>query len=1765
MVSKNNQHYRQQQLAKQCQHYGLRKFSFGLASVLLGTTLYFGSNEAVAKAAVTPTDNNNEVQQTKGQQAPLQSQKEVTLKADPASTQNNNSSIGQDTLQESTGEEKMTPVRPHADSSSNEAHQDWVLQSDHDTLSLNQPTVSLTWQISNFKKGDVYSLHIPQGDLYQNNGVSVNPLPAGLGTSRLTKNEDGSYTITNTFTSNATTGGISQGITIAAKPNSKIIENGKIAKVLTMEKNGESIGSYSIYEDIEPTMSISTFKRMNPTPDNQKQILVNQDYSYSADVTVPFRDAVYHYGKVDLTLNVPSNFQINIAQTMQQFMNTNRDDGYSKVESISQASAGAPVIFKGLQIGNDHSLTIVGQFKMASPTEDQTLMAKASNAVWTLNGGKQIQVAVPTWGDTILGNETQLPDGNLFTGEVTNAYPRKANADYSYQDTVPLSSPVDIGTGSYDTDHYINRIEINNPSAYNFNNIHYAATFSDGYSVDKLTFNGDPSWPTELRGHTFVLPGRIKVTYQDGSSEVVEESNNTYEINPNKNLAKVEWIDGLASGKSAWLYVSGRVAAKKENGQPMQVGDKLTASITLTSDPAKPEFTETSPIGWSKTQTVVQRVTTPWTFQLSNEQDEYNAGSTRVGYFNVQIPQGLDNADLVNPHIYYVLPTTIKLNLNRFKGQYYSAGANNRDESIPFKVSAYHVNGRTVVEYDGTGLTIPGYTAINNYFNWYDLRNDLPNMSSDGYVFVSADGLQVKSTNNNPLATADQLAMLKDADANHTFQVGKFTVAVESATGLAIVENAQGNTDNGLTQSGHSDDKGSTQMTFTTGMVYNPKEDSTIHNVVVVATLPKDNTATSFNFNLNKNGATVVSAITGEALPVGSYEILYSTQPGKTSNEKTDLSSYVTGDKVSDWSKIKSVALKINALSKENGSIRLVLQGEDPTVTTDAGKTAYLATQVWSDEHLPMAVVAGENGSSSVHVDGQSTVKARLHYRDAQGKDHYIALGDLTHQYKDNQDTMKSTDFALSADDQEQIPAGYHLNPTPTIINGAKTWQTNDQNGSAAFNQVVKYYFDGDIVQFELSNQAAAQLKYYDDTTHQFISGVDPTKVKGNVNTAISFTPTTLNSLTDRYDYVGISKGDEKSTVDTTTFDQYQFGNYDNDDSTTQTFVVHLKHGVKPVDEQHPSPVDPQDPTKGNIVTSKTVSRTITYKFSDGSTHKAEIPTNPVTQSTTFTGTGHVDKVTGKIVDIDGQGNITKTYSNPNDGIHWVATGQTTDNGILDKKNSPSVVGYTPDKLSVKEVTVHHNTNDLQTVVTYTPDKQVAQLTFYDDTTGRVIPGKQDQSTGVTNGTINFANGSGLLKSLTDHGYEFVKVVDNTNQQYPQDLTGSQYTQVAFPNFDHDDQVIQQFVVHVKHGTKSVTDKKAVHETIHYRYEDGTIAAVDHQATPIEFKRTGTEDLVSNKPTWNPWTPSDSSFIAVDSPIIQGYHADQPTVAKQDVTAVSDDVDITVTYHPDKQAARLTFYDDTTHQVIKGVADHADGVTDGHIQFKQGSQLVQQLQNHGYKFVKVVNNTDNKKPVDIDGDSYAAVTFPNFDHDNQVDQSFVVHLEHATKSVTDKRVVHETIHYRYANGTPVTSDYQATPIEFQRTGVEDLVTKGVQWDPWTPVNGNFAEVQSPSIPGYHADTPTVAEQQVTPDSNNLDITVTYAIDPQPGYIHQGNDIRKTNGSNALGTIASEPTDGRKKNTQLPQTGERQSGLLVSLGLASLLALLGLTNWRRHQD
>ncbi|MCZ2465266.1 mucin-binding protein [Limosilactobacillus vaginalis] len=186
------------------------------------------------------------------------------------------------------------------------------------------------------------------------------------------------------------------------------------------------------------------------------------------------------------------------------------------------------------------------------------------------------------------------------------------------------------------------------------------------------------------------------------------------------------------------------------------------------------------------------------------------------------------------------------------------------------------------------------------------------------------------------------------------------------------------------------------------------------------------------------------------------------------------------------------------------------------------------------------------------------------------------------------------------------------------------------------------------------------------------------------------------------------------------------------------------------------------------------------------------------------------------------------------------------------------------------------------------------------------------------------------------------------------------------------------------------TDKKTVHETIHYQGA-GNQTPADHTAS-VDFTRQVSTDAVTGEKTYGPWSAA-QSFDAVKSPELKGYTADKAQIDKQTVNGDSKDLAFTVTYT--KNAPTIT---------------------------------------------------------------------------------------------TDKKTVHETIHYQGAgNQTP--ADHTAS-VDFTRQVSTDAVTGEKTYGSWSAAQ-SFDAVKSPELKGYTADKAQIDKQPVNGDSKDLAFTVTY--------------------------------------------------------------------------
>ena len=568
-----------------------------------------------------------------------------------------------------------------------------------------------------------------------------------------------------------------------------------------------------------------------------------------------------------------------------------------------------------------------------------------------------------------------------------------------------------------------------------------------------------------------------------------------------------------------------------------------------------------------------------------------------------------------------------------------------------------------------------------------------------------------------------------------------------------------------------------------------------------------------------------------------------------------------------------------------------------------------------------------------------------------------------------------------------------------------------------------------------------------------------------------------------------------------------------NDGTTPQVVNIHLTHRVDTVDPKTPGvpdqPINPEDPNSPkwpNEVTkdklTKTVNETIHYVYAKGGT-----AADDKKDAVSFSRTATVDAVTGKFI----------AYG------EWTADDNDT---TFDAVKSPVIAGYTAngDVAAVTGLTADHE--DVTATVTYTADTQHATVTYIDEVTGEQL--SVDQIDGDSNTKSNYTTDA-KIADYEKQGYKFA------SSNFPDDgLT-----------FDTDDDKSQDYTVKFTHDTTKTDtpqtpgtpidpknpngpkwpdevtkDKltKTVNETIHYVYAGGAKAA-DDKTDKVSFSRTATVDAVTGKfIAYGEWTAddNDTTFDAVESPVIAGYTASGDVPAFTGLTADHEDVTKTVTYTADDQKVVYNVIDDTTGKELVSKKLFDEGVTAGELKKTKAD-----LQTIANDFVKQGYNVVLVDDVPA-----------TFDNDDDTDQVVNIHLTHTMKPVTvenqlDVKVT-EIVHYVYQDGTTVAPDVTDT-VEFTRTGIIDEATDVVTYTDWTAVNGDnsFDTKVSPVITGYVADKANVAEVDgLTSASKNVEETVTYS--KLGSYVPELPD-----GSTPSVPYPNDPTDPSKPGTDVP--------------------------------
>ncbi|WP_449457745.1 mucin-binding protein, partial [Streptococcus suis] len=573
-----------------------------------------------------------------------------------------------------------------------------------------------------------------------------------------------------------------------------------------------------------------------------------------------------------------------------------------------------------------------------------------------------------------------------------------------------------------------------------------------------------------------------------------------------------------------------------------------------------------------------------------------------------------------------------------------------------------------------------------------------------------------------------------------------------------------------------------------------------------------------------------------------------------------------------------------------------------------------------------------------------------------------------------------------------------------------------------------------------------ASVTYIDETTG---ATLEITNLTGETDAAIGYTTADRIAYYESIGYELVS-------------DNYPNGEvYDKDGNVTQEFQVVLKHIETPV-----TPDDPTNPKDGSTLElSRTVTRTIEYKYIDENGAEASAT---VTQTVTFTRTATVDMVTGQV-----------TYAD------W-----TTDNASLAQVDSPAIDGYTPNLSSIPAMTVDPNQSDIHTVVIYNADQQKARVTYYDQTSGRIL--ETSDLTGLSDQEMDYTTAD-RIAYYESIGYRLV------SNDYPD-----------APIYDKDGNVLQEFQVVLEHIVTPVTPENPVNpktnqeleltrtvtRIIEYKYltETGQEAsATVTQSTT--FTRTATVDMVTGQVVYSDWTSENPILDAVTSPEIPGYTANQLVVDSVQVTPNQSTLNTIVVYTPDVQKASVDFIDETSGTTLH--TENLTGVSDETIGYSTEEKIAY-YESIGYELV-------------IDG--YPADSV--YDKDGNVDQNFTVTLRQKVVPVTPEnptnpkdgstleltRTVTRTIEYKYIdeNGQEASATVTQTAT-FTRTATVNMVTGEVTYGDWTSEDAELDAVDSPVIDGYTPNLANVPALTVDAATEDQSVVVIYTPDTQKATI-----------------------------------------------------------------
>ena len=721
----------------------------------------------------------------------------------------------------------------------------------------------------------------------------------------------------------------------------------------------------------------------------------------------------------------------------------------------------------------------------------------------------------------------------------------------------------------------------------------------------------------------------------------------------------------------------------------------------------------------------------------------------------------------------------------------------------------------------------------------------------------------------------------------------------------------------------------------------------------------------------------------------------------------------------------------------------------------------------------------------------------------------------------------KTTGKYVIIDENGKIVLGDDGEP----IEGELTWTANVVN--PIFTEVVSPTITG----YTPDKSVISSTKVTHDTANSVIM---VTYTANDANAKVIFVDKTTGqelesvTLNGKYgDSIDYSTADKIKYYESLGYelvkDGYIGGKFD---ETVQTFYVTFKHGVIHVHPENPGKPgeninpggDVKYPTDSGIL-NKDVTHTVHYVYTNGAT------ANPShTQTITFTGSGHLNKVTGEYVEVDEDGNIKLDVDGkPVPGkLNWMAT---LGNSFL-AVTSPEITGHTPSHVQIDGVeNVAHDSENYVHTVTYTANTSKAEIVYVDETTGKEL--ETATVDGKYNEAINY-NTADKIKYYESLGYELVKdgysggeFGEATKKFY---VTFKHGTVVVNPeNPGKPDEPINPNDPNgPKYPSDSANLNKDVTHTIYYVYADGTVAKSSHTQT-LTFTGSGMIDKVTGqyvevdengnikldadgKPILSKlvWTAKDgTTFVEVTSPTIGGYTPDKIVVSAIDgISQDSKNIETKVIYTANAAKAEIIYVDETTGKELETAV--VDGKYNESINYSTADKI-KYYESLGYELVKDGYDQDgkfgsetNRYYVTFKHGTITVTPDDKFTEEDPINPENPEGPKYPFDSIALDKTITRTIKYVYADGTKAKDDVVQT-LRFRGVAIIDKVTgetiildengrKVSDGIKWTALDGTtFVQIISPEIDGYTADKKEIGSvENVDSDTEDIIETVVYS-------------------------------------------------------------------------